>query len=439
MKLETSLEMRQFMRLALTPQMRQSLSFLQSSTYDLGDYLLQKSQENPFIEVDWSWDASPSSRQHGTSLSQGYVSGPVQWIASGKAGPEEHLAEQLRWTECPDDLRKIVSYLIGNVDESGYLRMNTEEAAEFLKTEPQAVEQAVQLLHTFEPPGIGARSLRECLLIQIRRDPDAVPYAEDIIDMFIEDLAKGKTEKIRQALNIQQEEIEDAVDYIRGLHPRPGSQLSSDEAPYIVPDAEVAVKNGEIEVQLLDASMPKIVLRQEYIDVLRQRAQDTDPLLMKQMKEAATLADCLDKRNQTLKRVIVTIAEAQTDFFQTGWAGLHALTSKQLAKQLQLHESTVSRAVQHKYVKTDYGVVPLKSLLCKALPTEEGRHVSVPSVKSKIAEWIRREDKQKPLSDAQIAARLMKDGIVLSRRGVAKYRHELKIRNASMRKKGMKR
>ncbi len=434
MKSSMQLEQRQFMKLALTPQMHQALHFLQSSVAELGEFLEQKVLENPFLDFEWkSGGEAPFPRTRATGGADG-PSGGLEHIASSAGGLEDYIMEQLRMSACPKHIGKIAAYLAGNIDEAGYLRIGTPEAASALQVPPEQVEEAVRLLQSFDPPGIGARNLQECLLLQIRSHEDPAPYAEEIIARFIEELAAGKTQVIMKALSIGREALEAAVHFIQSLDPRPGSGYGPARETYVVPDAEIAESGGRLEIRMLDSSLPAVMIHEEYKDFFDKSGKEIEPALLEKWNEALSIVANLEKRKRTLHRVIVTIAEAQNAFFHGGWEQLRALTNKRLAEMLELHESTVSRAVQHKYVRTRFGVIPLKSLLSKPLPTRKGTQVSARAVKSKIAQIVGSEDKNSPFSDQKIAELLQAEGIMISRRGVTKYRHELKIMSTSLRR-----
>ena len=427
------LEQRQFMKLVLTPQMHQALHILQASAPELGEYLERIAANNPFLEIEWKDGGVPFHRVGGASGTADSRGGFERMASSSGGGLEAHLLQQLRMSGCPKRTEKIAAFLIGNVDEAGYLRIRIPEAASILNVSEEETEEALRLLQSFDPPGIAARSLQECLLLQIQSHDDPAPYAEEIIAHHIEDLASSRVQLIMKSLGIGREELEEAVHFIQSLNPRPGMAFSPAEESYVVPDAEIAVTpDGRLEIRMLDASLPAVTMLEEYRELFD--GGDVDPALREKWNEALAIVASLEKRKSTLHRLIVTIAEAQREFFRGGWECLRALTNKDLAKMLDLHESTVSRAMQNKYVLTPCGVIALKSLLSTPLPTSRGTPVSARAVKNKIAQLIREEDKRAPLSDQKIAEFLQADGIMISRRGVTKYRHELKIMSAPMRR-----
>jgi RNA polymerase sigma-54 factor len=433
MKGGMQLEQRQFMKLVLTPQMHQALHVLQASVPELGEFLERKASENPFLEIEWK-SGGEASYIRASSAGSDSSSGGLEFRASASEGLEDYLLQQLRMSGCPKPMEKVAAFLIGNIDEAGYLRIDTAEAASILNVSEEQVEEAVRLLQTFDPPGIAARNLQECLLLQIRSHDNPAPYAEEIIAMYIEELAAAKTQFIMKSLGIEREDLEEAVQFIQSLNPRPGLEYSQVQESYVIPDAEITVSQERLEIRMLDASLPAVTIHDEYKELFAASGGEIDPALREKWNEALAIVASLEKRKSTLHRLIVTIAEAQSEFFHGGWDRLRALTNKQLAEMLDLHESTVSRAIQNKYVLTRFGVIALKDLLSTPLPTRKGTQVSARAVKSKIAQMISEEDKRAPLSDQKIAELLQADGIMISRRGVTKYRHELKIKSASLRR-----
>lgn len=425
MKLNMSMSQRRLYKLIMTSKMEQSLYMLQAPITDIAEYLQHKANENPFLHSELAADSYVSS----VPSERGSDPGTLALYGSG--GLLANVEDQLILTDCSEALRRKTVFLAGNLDEAGYLRIDLGEAAAFLNCSIEDVEQALELLQSFEPAGIGARDLRECLLLQIARDCSAAPYAEDIIKRFLQDLAEGTALSIQQKLKITKDELETAIDYIRGLDPRPASFYTEPELLQIVPEAEITWAQDQLEVRLLDKYMPIVSLNEDYLEILSR--QDMSPELKEQWFEAQSLIANLERRKQTLRQVILTVVNAQKYAFKEGLTKLNPFLLKDAASALQLHESTVSRAIQNKYIQTDFGVIPIKVLFSKSIRTADGQGVSVPYVKSRIAAMVRQEDRQKTISDAEIAERLKEEGIRISRRTVAQYRQSLNIKNSSQR------
>jgi RNA polymerase sigma-54 factor len=347
---------------------------------------------------------------------------------------------QLHLTVSGSENIRVGEFLVGCIDERGYLCVSLEEAQETLKVGPEIVEKVLKAIQTFEPYGVGARDLKECLLIQLRLLNKDMPLAETIINDHLDDLAQGHIKQIAARLGIGIHETQDVCNIIRTLDPKPGRQYgSADEVRYLLPDIIVEKINGEYVVSVNDGQSPHLFLNKFYQDILKapeSYSKDAKKYLEEKLSSALWLIKSIEHRRLTLYHVVSRIVEIQRDFLDYGINYLKPLTLKQVAEKVQVHESTISRAIANKSVQTPQGVFELKYFFSSGVRTmdEEGL-VSARSIKSILRELIEGEESANPLSDQQICDTLAGKGINCSRRTVAKYRTELGIPRASARRR----
>ncbi|KIL40890.1 hypothetical protein SD70_10710 [Gordoniibacillus kamchatkensis] len=427
-------------KLVVTPAMRQSIQILQMSSLDLSQFVLEQMADNPCLEMDWDGDlrGKRGARERtGPSQADGAkAEDPLLKVSAQEETLEDLLLSQLRMLHLPAGLFRIAAFLAGNLNESGYLDISAEEAASLLNQSPQAVELALQHLQSLEPAGVGARTLAECLLAQLDRDPSAVPGAREVIRDYLPLLAQGKPDEIAARLGATTDEVRRIADYIRTLNPRPGLAFARLERQYIVPDAVVEKVQGVYTVRMENRHLPKLSINRYYEDCIKSGSSyDSAVLFLKERMEAAcSMIRSIHRRQRTLNRVIEAIVAEQIPFLEHGVEGMRPVNLKTISEKLHLHESTVSRAVQNKYIQTPRGLNELKHFFSGGLQTAYGGYASSKSVKAKIAELIAAENKRKPLPDQKIAESLGMQGILIARRTIAKYREELFIPSALKRR-----
>jgi RNA polymerase sigma-54 factor len=422
------------MKLMLTPEIRESLHVLQLSGYDLSQYLLSQTEENPILEIDTygdiPWHSKPYQQKKQTQ--KDYL-----WEARTRNETlEQWLISQLRMMDISTSQCKMAIFLAGSLDEKGYLTLSISEACLILQQPKESVELALLHLQSLEPAGVGARDLQECLLLQISRDPHALPGAYEVISIHLQQLALGRTDKIALQLGMSLEKVKDIFIYVKKLNPRPGLAFMNNEDHFIIPDASVTMEEGKCIIRMNLSAFAKISFNQDYCGMLvREVSSQTSTFLKEKFKSAHSLVRSVEQRGMTLQRVMKVIFEKQISFLEHGDRGLRPLNLKMVSEQLELHESTVSRAVQNKYVWTCYGALPLKYFFDSGLGTSLGENASVKAIKSTIKEIIARENKVKPYSDLQLVEILKQEGISISRRTVAKYRDELHVLSSALRKR----
>jgi len=477
--LENRLDLRLSQRLVLTPQLQQAIKLLQMPQLELAQTLSQEIIENPFLEetMDEHEDEeiSQEAREEERALPDDYhdtaelseeslnrFSVDDYFEERGSDGRDlgyfnpgteekpsyelfcsktpdlyDHLLWQLRLCPARDEVRIVAETVIGNIEEDGYLRMSDEELAQQAKASPELAAEAVALVQGFDPPGICARTLQECLLLQLRSLNLTESLVAKIVAGSMEDMQKRRFQQIAKQHNAVLDEVMAAVRIIEALDPRPAANFSSGETTYIVPDVFIAHGDEGLQITLNDERMPRIRLNNSYRNLLLRKDQLTKEekgFLREKLRLATELIKSLDQRNRTIYRVADSILKFQNNFFEGGRQNLRPLTLKDVAADVGMHESTISRVTSNKYLACDHGVFSFRFFFSSALQSNTGE-VSSTSVKDLIRKIVEQEDSKKPLSDKMIADRLGAQNVVIARRTVAKYREELKIPPQNMRKR----
>jgi RNA polymerase sigma-54 factor len=361
---------------------------------------------------------------------------------------QEHLLGQWAFVECPPELRKAGEVLINNIDGSGYVRSPLEQIQKDSKTPVtlESLQQALELVQTMEPAGIGARDLQECWLLQldaIERDHDMArghdfELERTLIRDHLKDLSMNRYPQISKRLNRGIEEIQAAVKRIGHLHAYPGKQIGGDEAPPITPDAIIYYdeETDKYEIEMTNDPAPNLYISGLYRKWLKDKSKDkkTREFLMNNVRNARWLIESIQQRKSTIMRVIRAVVDAQREFFDKGPEHLKPLPMINVADDLGIHVATVSRAVSEKWIQTPRGVFPLRRFFSGGTKSAEGEEMSWDAVKEKLKAITDKEDKKNPLNDDEIVEKLKEQGIELARRTVAKYRKILDIPTARQRK-----
>ncbi|ANE45371.1 hypothetical protein SY83_02440 [Paenibacillus swuensis] len=437
MQAGAGLQLEQGLKLSITPEMHQSIHMLQLSNSELSDYLYEQANDNPLLNVQEPKHRSIFLKQNRKKSPSATQVKPdvMHRIPAYEHTLEDSLVSQLRMSHLPQEVFRAAVYMAGNLDDSGYLDVTTEQVAVALSMDSEMVEEALRQVHRLEPAGVGARDVSECLRIQLEWKAVVPVGAREIVCGYLTLLAQGRLDRIAAELGISLDQVKEAVAMIRKLDPRPGLALTPQRNVYVVPDARIEVQGEEITILLLKGSLPKVTINTEYASMAEQiRCQPTVTYLKEMTRAASVVLRSMEHREETLYRVIQAIMQEQEGFVTGGVEGLKPLKLKQIAEQLGLHESTVSRAVMNKFVETPRGVVPLKFFFSSGLQTSGGEAASSVTVKAKIRQLIDTENKIKPFSDQKIVDVLDRDGIQLSRRTVTKYREEMHILSSVLRK-----
>lgn len=452
MRLGFGLQMQQTQKLVMTPELRQAIAVLQLPVTELTDFIEQELLENPCLDVepkDDEGEEPPPPRE--TSKLLDYLGSDY----SGGSAPDnddemgfeaftatvptlqEHLMAQLYVAGLDSGGRRIGEFLIDSLDDHGYLTINTVEAAEKLGVAPERVENVLQVVQGFDPAGVGARSLKECLLLQWATVDDGNPLVPLLIEDHLDDLGEGRITRIAEGLGVTPQDVQGAWDMIRTLDPKPGRRFGSpNETRYVVPDAVVERVGRDYVVLVNESPVPKLLVSSHYKRMLA-GSVDTDARKFVEQKihAALWLIKAIEQRRMTLYKVVETIVKFQRDFFDRGVRFLRPLTLRDVAEVIGVHESTVSRATSGKYVQTPLGTYELKFFFTSGVDNARGEGVAAESVKRMIADLIAKEDTAEPLSDQALTDTLNKQGVNISRRTVAKYREEMGVPSSSKRKR----
>lgn len=400
------------MKLALTPELRQSLHILRMSATELDSYLQEQVLDNPMLEYMPTYAASSDFYS------------PVDSTL------EQWLIDQLHLIPLSPAVRRTADYIAGNLDDNGYLPLSLEEIGSAARQPLAVVAAALEVVQSLEPAGVGARSAKECLLLQIRRDRDAAAGAYEAVNEHLHTIAQGKLKELGDRLGFPIEQTQAIIEYIRStLNPRPGLAIGNvSKSEYIVPDAYIRLSEAGIEVEIHRQAIIRLTVSTQ-LDAAGQTSDDDVSLYIQERTRAARAVMLgLEQRVTTLTRVVVALAEEQAAFLEHGPIALKPLQLKQLALKLNLHTSTISRAIRQKYAQTPYGLFALKQFLSGGVPTFNTEvAVSSSQAMERIRSWIAAENKKKPYSDRQLAELLAQEGIRLSRRTVMKYREALRI------------
>lgn len=451
MKQGMGLTIEQKQELSLSPQLMQSIEILRYSLEELQDFIVEEAIENPMLETES--EAGEKSLDVGEMAQEDMERWKVQLSDTTPIMDIRHsnrnenytflnftskdetlfdsLEEQLGYIDLPERTRRICRVLIENLDRNGYLKVSLEDLHHEYYIAMDLLEQALETIQGFEPVGVGARNLVECLLLQSQnREP-----ATTIIREYLDDIANNRMKQVSKRLDIPMEALLDEVDFIRSLNPKPGASFATDEPiRYIIPDAAIVEVDGHYEILYNDRYLPRVSLNREYLDMLKREEKNTKAYLSEKQERADWIIRSIEQRKLTILRIIEVIVEEQELFLSRGIHYLTPMSQKHLANMLGLHESTISRATSGKYVETPQGIFELKYFFSNTIEAADGEELSSKSIRVKIEEIIEAEDKTKPLSDEKIRQMLQECGIDISRRTVAKYREEQGILKSSMRK-----
>ncbi len=429
-------QQQQTVKLHLTQGLTQAISMLQYTSAELNSRIDELSMENPLIER--KEPDVPRSFYHKTK----HHSYREQTIVPEAADHRETLKSALKRQALDLHLssreKRIFSYLTESLDSNGYVTEKLSFIASELSVSCKEIEEVLAKLQSLEPAGVGARSLQECILIQLRRLPAQTDQAELVISRYFELFAKKAWKELSAITDLSLAELQNVQDIVAGLSPRPGAAYDHDERDvYAEPDLIIAAENGKLTLELNTRSFPDIQLNAYYEPFLYRRTKDeASSFLSEKYRQWKWLDQALRQRRETMTRVMNEIMIRQKDYFLNGRNDIQPLTLKEVAEALGIHESTVSRAVKGKMVQTPYELCELKRFFSAKVKDESAGHTSSHTVKAHLRRMIEEENKMKPLSDQKLAD-LLKEahGIVISRRTVAKYRDQMNILPSSVRKR----
>lgn len=348
----------------------------------------------------------------------------------------EHLNWQLNLSDISDDLREIGYFIIGNINENGYLMSSLEEIAEQLAMPAAKVEETLRIIQSLDPIGVGSRNLQECLLIQIRAAGLEGSLAEKLITDYLPLIEPKKFKEIAKAADCELDDVLAALEIVRRFSPNPGQKYNSQDPIYIQPDVYLYKVGDDYEIVLNDDGLPKLRLNRSYRELLKKKSlpKDTRSFIKERFRSAIELLKSVDQRQQTIYRVCTAIVQRQSQFLDQGIMYLKPMLIKDVAEELGVHSSTISRVVANKYAHTPQGVIELRKFFTTGIESSDGENISVARVKEKIRRIIENESSEGPYSDQKIAKLLNRDGIQITRRTVAKYRDQMNIPGSRERK-----
>lgn len=466
-----SLFMEQSNKLIISPQMYQAIEMIQLSLPELIDYINNELVENPLLEI--AEDLGGESDEDKAKVSEeleldekrekedNYLDEiieeifgdnreqwlkpqpqnelpPVEGCWQDGGSLQDYLLEQLCFiqssADCSERNLKTAEYIIGNLDSNGYLTVEIDEIARALKLSEAEVLQALTIVQKLDPPGVGARNLKECLKLQFSLIPECPSKLECLLD-YLDDLAAGYLKKIASALDVSTAEVRKMGELLKLLDPKPGSRFDrTTEIRYIIPDAVIKKVGQEYFVLVNESDIPRLYINESYRKALQEQdSQDIQKFLREKVNSALNLIKNIEQRRSTIHDVLEAIVRRQKDFLDQGMTALKPLTMKEIAEELDIHESTVSRASAGKYVQTPKGMLAIKCFFAGSIGEEQ--EITAERIKDDLKKYIACEDPSKPYSDQELADIFKSKGIKIARRTIAKYREELWIPSSSLRKR----
>ena len=473
MEMRMNLNLKMSQKLVMTPMLQQAIKLLPLARMELAQLIRQEIIENPVLEElleeenendqensqeekEPNEDLTSDNEQSSDSQDQeidwdSYFQGNIDQGMSVESYTErpsiestykkeatlaDHLMWQLDLSVDSDSDKFIGSCIIGNIQNDGYLCADLQEIAEICNTEEKNVLRVLKIVQSFEPAGVAARTLKECLMIQARTLSEKKPYVEVLIENYLERLEDRFLPKVASELKVDVEEVLDALKIIRDLCPKPGLLFSSERVDYVVPDLVVVKTEKGYDVVLNDDGVPNLRISPYYHNLLKTTKEgQTKEYLEDKYRSALWLIKSIDQRRQTIYKVGKSIVKLQKSFLDDGLSYLEPMVLKDVAKDIEMHESTVSRITTNKYIDTPQGVFELKFFFHSGIKSYMGNTMSSIRVKNMIKEIINEEDGSYPLTDDQMVEALMRKNAKIARRTITKYRKELNIPPASKRKK----
>lgn len=483
--------------LVLAPQLQQSLALLQAPTLELKALVEQELQQNPVLEespeaeldgqehedrdsdkaADAMDPAEPPADLNFDPASEKNSDGPVddfeaeferlvqldqEWrdhfaqtnIPMRHSAEDEEkrqfmfdtlvvgtslqqmLVEQVRESNLPEDKWPLAELIIGNIDDYGYLKASMEELGASSGASAEDLETVLKVIQSFDPPGVGARDLRECLLLQLERSGQQKTLEYRIVRDFMEALGKRRIPEIARGTGTDVDDVQDALERIARLEPRPGRAYLPDNDQYVLPEVFIHKSGDDFVVTTNNEHIPHLRISNTYKDLMSQGGNSAEVrnYIREKIRAGKFLIKSLHQRQQTIVNIAREIAKRQREFLEKGVSHLKPLTMVQVAEVVGVHETTVSRAVSGKYIQTPQGIFEMKYFFTAGIQTDSGDGMSNTSVKDMIADIFKKEDTTKPLSDQEVVRMLKEKGIVIARRTVAKYRTELNILPSNLRK-----
>jgi RNA polymerase sigma-54 factor len=465
MGLELRQQLKLSQQLVMTPQLQQAIKLLQLSRLELLETVQQELMENPFLDeveveaeirepekltesqaeeelvrtADWEnylGEFSSTSKQSAARDSEVPEEGlSFEARLASKPSLDGHLGWQMRLSNFSDRELAIGEVVVGNLDHNGYLQATTDEIAAMAEAEPEEVEAVIRRVQRLDPVGVGARTPQECLLVQMEVLGYDDPILVSLVRDHLEDLEKNRFKPLARKFKISMDDLKSYIELLQTLDPMPGSHFSSTDPHYVSPDVFVYKYGDDFVIILNEDGLPRLQMNSYYMETMQGARNKEKDYFQEKMRSAAWLMKSLYQRQRTLYKVVESIVRFQREFFEEGVTRLKPLILKEVAEDIEMHESTVSRITTSKYVSTPHGIFELKFFFNSALDLNDGSQVGSESVKALIKQMIAAEDPKKPLSDERIGEILQeKLEVNIARRTVAKYRSAMGIASSSKRK-----
>lgn len=484
MVLELRQQLKLTQQLVMTPQLQQAIKLLQLSRLELSETIQQEIEQNPVLEEgNATEDSSHESLQDQTTGEVAESSGEkttevslegdsglkeIDWsdyeneyessgsfrpkdgaelpsrldILTKKTGLEDHLTWQLKFINLTDLELDVGSFIIGNLNRDGFLEVDDDDIAQQTNATPEVVQKMLALVQDMDPSGVAARNIKECLLLQLSHLKLSESPASEIVRDQLNFLETRNYAAIVKATKYSLKEVLAAIDVITALNPHPGRAFSNEEPHYIIPDVYVYKMDGEYVIMLNDDGLPRLKISNFYRDILKDKKDmpgvkgDTKTYIQEKLKSAMWLIKSIQQRQRTIYKVVESLIKFQFDFFEKGPSHLHPLILRDVADDISMHESTISRVTTNKYVHTPQGIYELKYFFNSSIARTDGEDaMASESVKVRLRQIIQAENPEKPLSDMAITKFFEKDNIQIARRTIAKYREQLGILPSKYRKK----
>ncbi|MFZ0488159.1 MAG: RNA polymerase factor sigma-54 [Arenicellales bacterium] len=470
-----SLELKLGQRLALTPQLQQAIKLLQLSSVDLRQEMQEALEQNPLLEEDDDfpgdaedtataskdsddangteyeaneYDANGDEREiygaeplylHAAPRSHDAAAFDIDQRNSTPPSLKDHLTEQMSLTPFSQTDQEIAAAIIDSINDDGYLTCDLEEIAQSIDAQADIdeIEAVLHQIQNYDPVGVGARSLQECLCVQLHQldsKTESLGLARRIVEDHLECLGTRDLAQLRKRTNSSESQIRKAIDLIQGLNPRPGTSIASSTPDYVIPDILVSQDHNGWRIELNPEALPRIRVNELYSEIAKDRRATDHQYIQNQLQEARWFVKSLENRNDTLLRVATAIVKRQQEFLEQGETAMKPMVLNDISNALDLHESTISRATTNKYMLTPRGVFELKYFFSAGLSTSSGDVTSSTAIQWRIRKLINEEPSDKPYSDSKLTQLLNQDGINVARRTVAKYREGLNIPPSSRRK-----
>ena len=457
------------MQQVLAPHLFQSLEILQMPLLDLQQMIKQELSENPTLEATQEQADAQIEIEQGTKdverdefdnefeklaalgeefdsyQDRGQISGgsdadeKYQYMMdslSESSSLHDKLLEQLSLSNLNDYERKIAEIVVGNIDDDGYLTLDVEDLLALPNFPAETLDKILDVIHDFEPAGVGARDLRECLMLQLKRAGRADTQEFQLIADHLDLLGRHKYEEIARAMGLTVDRVKELAKAVAKLDPKPGRNFSEEQIEYVTPEIIIEKKDGEYVITQNKKPYPNLFISQKYLQMLKDpnTTKEVKVYIREKITKSKHFIQSIDQRMNTIYRISVELVRIQRDFFDYGVSKLKPLNMKTIAELLDVHETTISRATTGKYMQTPQGLLSMKYFFKPGVKTASGVDISNESAKAALAEIIRDEDKMKPHSDAKLVKLLEEDGIKIARRTVAKYRDQLRILPSHLRK-----